>query len=232
MKYLLVRVGFLVLALATTYAAAGHATQVLGQVALNDLKLDGALVPPGTAVLSPSSLATDQHPSVVHLTTGQTLALDSNSSADLQAMPDGTLRVTGRSGRVQIGDSKGGVMTLASKDMAVVAPQEPAAGSPRRLLMCKPNGQRLEVNFIKAEVQQAMDTGWVPAGVDPYGPSCETRRGVAGWWTPGRMIAVSAGAGVLGFVIADQSRSENNVRCVPGSVPVASRSSLPVCPGT
>jgi hypothetical protein len=235
MKHPLVRVGFLALALATPCAARGDAPQILGQVAMNDLKLDGALVPAGTAVLSPSSLTTDQHPSVVHLRTGQTLALDSNSSADLQAMPDGTLHVIGRSGRVQIADSRGEVMTLASRDVAVLATQEPAAGGPRvRLLMCKPNGQQLEVNMTKPEVQAAMSSGWVPAGVDPYGPNCENRPGVAGWSTPGRRIAIAAGVGVLGFVISDQTRGENNVNvsCVPGSVPVASRSGLPVCPGT
>lgn len=216
------------LLVAMTAGQVAHADfAVVGQVALNEVRMDGAMVPTGTTVLSPSLLETGAYSSTVHLATGQSLNLAPNSSAYFESSPQG-VEVSARSGVVEVGRAFGEPIRLASNTVALLAAQEPATGAPvEKLKMCKANGDPVWVEMTEIAVQNGIDQGWGVAGVDPWDKDCNKKK-VAGFiWTPLKVAGVVAGVLAVGYFIGDQMAGDGKDREVRCQSPQAS----PVVPG-
>ena len=187
---------------------------VLGQVALNEARVDGALVPAGTTVLSPSLIETGRYASTVHLTNGQTVSLGPNSSAYLEAGLEGGIELAARRGRVQIGDRRGETFQIASNTVAFLEDEEPAEGEPIAMLkMCEEPGKPVMVPLVEEEIQAKIDLGWGVAGVDPYDEDCNKKKGAIWFvWTPAKVAAVAGGGLVLGAVVGEEILADE-VQC-------------------
>lgn len=198
------------LLIAAVVAMPASAATVIGQTSLNDSKVDGALVPAGTTVLSPSTVETGAYPATVHLATGHTLNLGPNSSARLEAASEGRISLAAESGDIEVGSETGEVFKLAANTVVTVA-QEEVIGEGRRT-GC----------YVDAA---GMCTGTFPGGVcectekDAATGVCEVCTGVTagsggggGTGTGigiGTAIGIAIGAGVGGYLLAD---SEDTVR--------------------
>lgn len=204
----------LVLLAATVLVAVPAAAEVLGQVALNQVKVDGALVPTGTTVMSPSLVETGIYPSSVHLSTGQTLSLAANSSAYLEAGSEGGIELSARGGRVQVGSPGNETFQLAMNTVALLEDEPAGSGEPvAKLKMCKEPGEPVMVPLDEAEIQAKIDLGWGVAGVDPYDEDCEKDKAGAFVWTSGKVAALAAGTLVLGYVVEEEGNDTNEVEC-------------------
>ncbi len=214
------------LALAALVAAPA-AADVLGQVALNEVKVDGALVPTGTTVMSPSLVETGSYPGSVHLSTGQTVNLAANSSAYLQAGSEGGVELSARSGQVQVGGLDGETFQLAMNTVALLEDEEPSLGSPvAKIKMCRGDGDPVMVALDDAEIQAKIDLGWGVAGVDPYDADCNKKAGAGFVWTKGKVAALVGGTLVLGYVIGEEGD-----KTVTQEVQCQSPDASPVVPG-
>ncbi len=206
------------LLLVSAVAMPAAAGTVLGQTALNNSKVDGALVPAGTTVLSPSKIETGAYPGTVHLSTGQTLNLGPNSSARLEAAPGGRISLAAESGLVQIGTETGEVFKLAANTVALLDEEEPGSGTA----------------VVKIEVCDADDSliTWDATSLDTclkcYLPNddgeCKGDKGGGAWYTStGGIIGITAAALGAGYLIADSGTETKTVACgVPdasGNVP-------------
>jgi hypothetical protein len=204
---------------------------VVGQVALNELRMDGALVPTGTTVLSPSLLETGAFSSTIHLATGQSLKLAPNSSAYLEASSRGEVAVATRSGVVEVGRPFGEPIRLASNTVALLAPQEPATGAAvEKIKMCRADRDPVWVELSETAVQNGIDQGWGVAGVDPYDQDCRKKKVAGIVWTPAKVTGLIAGTLVAGYVIGDQLADDDarEVRCQsPDASPIVP--GVPIC---
>ena len=89
------------------------AAVAVGQTASTGTKVDGLRVPSGTTLLSPALVETDSAPAVVHLSNGQVLAFDQQTSA-VVTDTDGDVQVDVRAGRVAYSDEDGEVAVIAA----------------------------------------------------------------------------------------------------------------------
>ena len=188
---------------------------VLGQVALNEVKVDGTLVPTGTTVLSPSLVETGTYAGTVHLTNGRTVTLAPDSTAYLKSSEKGGVELAARRGQVQIADRNGETFQVASNTVAFMEDEEPAVGDPvTKLKMCEEPGKPVMVPLDEAEIQAKIDLGWGVAGVDPYDEDCNKKKGAFFFvWTPAKVAAVVGSASVLGYVINEETRGGQVVEC-------------------
>lgn len=93
-------------------------TSIVGQVATNDVRLDGALVPAGTTLFSGSVVATSDTTAVVHLANGRSVALDRNSQATFADAGEGDVRIAVDEGRASFqGTSGQPVMVMAKRTL-------------------------------------------------------------------------------------------------------------------
>lgn len=198
----------------TVIATAPVSAGVLGQVALNDARIDGALAPTGTTVMSPSLVETGNYPSTVHLSSGRTVSLGPNSSAYLKAGSEGGIELAARRGDVRVGDPSGETFQIASNTVAFLDDEEPAAGDPMaKIKMCEEPGKPVMVPLDEAEVQAKIDLGWGVAGVDPYDEDCKKKKGaVLFFWTPAKVAAVVGGVSVLGIIVNEELK-DTEVQC-------------------
>lgn len=104
-------------------APAASAAPSLGQVASPGATLGGVPVPPGTTLLSPARVETTERPVILHLTSGQAVAVDGGSSVQLEASGRDELRLTVAAGTVSLREPSGAVMTLVATSDVVLGPQ-------------------------------------------------------------------------------------------------------------
>ena len=209
--------------LSTLLVAAPMMADVLGQVALNEVRIDGSLVPTGTTVLSPSLLETGSHPTTVHLSTGQTLSLGPTSSARLSGVEGGRISVAAETGNVRIGNGTGEVFKLAANTVAVLD-QEIGSGDPVTLRSdgCeKADEARVcdeDNNLIcwpAADLANCKGCS-IPDYNEPEDPEDDVcRKKGAGFlvWTPGKAVVVVGGATVLGLVVGEEINDGQVVQC-------------------
>lgn len=85
----------------------------VGHVVTEGAKVDGLEVPPGTTLVSPARVETTSSPAIIHLGTGQALALGQNSAAVVETDREG-LYVALESGTAAVREETSGeVITLA-----------------------------------------------------------------------------------------------------------------------
>lgn len=190
---------------------------VVGQTAHSTATVDGALVPAGTTLLSPSEISTGSSPAAVHLATGQTLNLGTNSSARIATTPEGRISLAATRGAVEIGTESGEVFKLASNTIAMLDNDEPGSGDPVVMIeVCDANDKLIE--WDAADIKNCSDC-YLP------NENGECKGKPAGFaWGPGTVAAVAAGTGALGFFIADDDPAP-----IPCGVPDASGN---IPPGT
>lgn len=211
----------LMLLLAAVVAIPAAGDTVLGQTALNASKVDGALVPAGTTLLSPSTLETGADPVAVHLATGQTLNLGPNSSARLAATPEGRITLAARSGAVAVGIETGEVFQLAANTVVMVSDSEPGTGDAVVMVQVCDAGDNL-TEWDAANIGNC-ESCYLP---DADGNCTGTAKGKGkGKGSVGLGLGAALGVGGLvgGFLIADHNKSTRIVACgVPdasGSIP-------------
>ena len=83
----------------------------VGQTASPEARVDGIWVPSGTALLSPATVETGDAPAVVHLSTGEVVAVAPRSSAILASV-DGGVRLAVQRGRIAYTSETGEVEYL------------------------------------------------------------------------------------------------------------------------
>lgn len=211
------------LLLASVVAMPVAAGTVLGQTALNSARVDGALVPAGTTVLSPSTVETGAFPAAIHLTTGQTLNLSSNSSASLTTVPDGRISLTAESGTVEIGAESGEVFKLAANTVAMLDETEPGSGDAVVMItVCDDDDYLIE--WDAADIDSCEDC-YLPKKVQnddgTWNYECKGKR--AGFLflglSKGAAIGIGATGLVAGYAIAEDDCHDASP-CVPcGSNP-------------
>ena len=91
----------------------------VGQTATVGAKVDGLRVPSGTTLLSPALIETGDTPAVVHLSSGQVLALAQQTSAVVSDV-DGGLQVQVQAGNVAYSDQSGEVTLLAENSTTML----------------------------------------------------------------------------------------------------------------
>lgn len=87
----------------------------LGQTASADTRVDGVWVPPGTTLLSPAVVETRDAPAILHLGTGDVLAVAPQSSAVLED-EQGSIRLVVQKGRVAYTSTTGEVSYLSQTE--------------------------------------------------------------------------------------------------------------------
>jgi hypothetical protein len=88
--------------------------KAIGQVVASGVRMDGVVVPSGTALFSPTMLKTAAQPGIVRLTTGDILQLGANSSAAFQKSGKGEITVAVNSGTLSFRVEGGRPTTVAS----------------------------------------------------------------------------------------------------------------------
>ena len=190
------------LALVVVTTASASPT-ILGQTALNDTRIDGALVPAGTTVLSPSTIATGDYPAAVHLTTGQTVNLGPNSSAQIMTASEGRISLSAESGNVAVGTQDGEVFQLAMNNVAMLQDSEPGSGDSVVMIeVCDSDGNLIE--WDAADIESCKGCYLPENGV------CEDKPTILGISMP-IALAIGGGAAVLGYVVADDDDGETSV---------------------
>jgi len=203
------------------------ANVVLGQVALNQARVDGSRVPTGTTVLSPSLVQTRGYATAIHLTTGQTLNLAPHSSAYLEAIENGVgVQIAARSGKVDIQQGSGGAFQMTENTVVRLQAEQPGTGEAiKRIKMCRGDQDPVWVDLNEAAIQEGIDKGWGVAGEAPYDEDCNKSNKAGGVvWTKGKIAALVAGGAVAGYVIGRQNEHHREVACQP-------HSASPVTPG-
>ena len=94
----------------------------VGQTASADTKVDGIWVPSGTTLLSPALVETGNAPAVLHLDTGEVVAIAPQSSAVL-ASNDGGVRLAVQRGRVAYTSDSGEVEYLSQSETLLASAQ-------------------------------------------------------------------------------------------------------------
>lgn len=94
----------------------------VGQTASADAKVDGIWVPSGTTLLSPTLVETGDAPAVLHLDTGEVIAIAPQSSAVL-ASNDGGVRLAVQRGRVAYTSNTGEVEYLSQTETLLASAQ-------------------------------------------------------------------------------------------------------------
>jgi len=103
--------------------APARAVLVLGQIASNGATLDGNVVPSGTTLLDPSTIATADDPAVIHLMNGNVIAMAAHSKASFSGESGGATTLAVESGEVVLRDRRGEPLLLAA-DASVLIQEE------------------------------------------------------------------------------------------------------------
>lgn len=127
------------LAIGLLLAPAASAAPSLGQVASPGAALDGVPVPPGTTLLSPARVEASERPVILHLTSGQAVAVDGGSAVQLETSGRDELRLTVAAGAVSFREPSGAVMTLVATSDVVLGPEgQVREGTPvSRVRLCR-----------------------------------------------------------------------------------------------
>jgi hypothetical protein len=94
-----------------SYSFAAGPAPILGQVVASTVYVDGLSMPAGTTILNKTVVSTVNDPATIHLSNGQILKINRNSSAYLEGADAGQVTVAVRSGTVSYRDSDKGLMT-------------------------------------------------------------------------------------------------------------------------
>ncbi len=96
-------------------------TVPLGQVLSENVDVDGLYTPPGTTLLSGSSVRTHQEPALVHLRGGQVVWLDRQTGASFERTPAGETKLSVQRGRMTVRGPVDELLTLAEDESFVLA---------------------------------------------------------------------------------------------------------------
>ncbi|HLV02389.1 MAG TPA: hypothetical protein VKZ59_14050, partial [Acidobacteriota bacterium] len=96
------------------------APAAVGQVISETVAIDGVVVPSGTALLAPTTLATSQQPAAIHLIGGHTVELARNSAVQLNRSSD-TVQLLLQDGTLSFKGPEGSVETVAAPSELVIA---------------------------------------------------------------------------------------------------------------
>lgn len=102
----------------------------IGQTASSEARVDGIWVPSGTSLLSPAKVETGNAPAVVHLSTGEVVAVAPRSSAILASVGGG-VRLAVQKGRVAYTSETGEVEYLSPTETLVANAQGEVREGPR-----------------------------------------------------------------------------------------------------
>lgn len=98
------------------------ATVAIGQTASTEARVDGIQVPSGTTLLSPALVETGNAPAVLHLGTGEVVAMAPRSTAVLVS-DDGGVRLAVQKGRVAYTNNSGEVEYLSQTETLLASAQ-------------------------------------------------------------------------------------------------------------
>ena len=195
-------------------SGAANATTVLGQLALNGARIDGAPAPTGTTLISPSRLQTGDEASVVHLSTGGRLYLGPHSGAELETTETGEISVSANAGLVQLSGSRGEVMILAYNALATIDQEGEVQTNPEQRVCVlvssgnKSSGDCAADHGLKACEWEESTSGELEEGDVYFVPAddeeeCEADKGIAAWvW--------GAGGAAAAVVLADELESDDD----------------------
>lgn len=114
---------------ALSYGVMAAPNPALGLVVAKSVSMDGVKVPSGTTVLARTLLRTGSDPAFVHLSQGQVLQLDRNSSAYFESGESGETRVTVRSGTAAFQPAGAGLLRVAPESVILFPLSGPAVST-------------------------------------------------------------------------------------------------------
>jgi hypothetical protein len=103
------------------------ADDFVGQVVTNSAIIDDLPVPPGTTIAADSVVAATDSPAVIHLTTGQVVALAEESRALFKGEAN-SVKVAVLSGEIAYREADGETVALSSGDSVLLSEEEPTIG--------------------------------------------------------------------------------------------------------
>lgn len=207
----------LALVLATAATAWTEPSGYLGQTVSSDLRVDGAPVPSGTTLLSPTLISSSDAGGLLRLDDNSILGVDAGSAVYLESTPAGGVQVAVRSGTASLESADGESFLLAAKSRMVVDPQgQVLDGETIQMVeVCTFDQEANEWELVEVpepEVANRLAAGDVMPGTEGLDEECNEDKPVV-FWTTAKKVGVGIGAAaVLGFGIDEINNDDTTTR--------------------